>query len=85
MMKGIEFELSIVTEEETEYLHIPAEAYRSIMQESAAASNYTNEVMGARFSDVMWLLNQVLYKKLDSAWRPFCWKKKILKRQRTGC
>ena len=46
MMKGIEFELSIVTEEETEYIHIPAEAYRSIMQESAAASNYTNEVMG---------------------------------------
>ncbi len=66
MMKGIEFELSIATEEETEYLHIPADAYRSVMQESAAASNYTNEVMGARFSDVMWLLNQVLYKKLDS-------------------
>ena len=36
------------------------------MHESAAASNYTNEVMSALFSDVMWLLNQVLYKKMDS-------------------
>ena len=66
MLRGIEFEISVLTEEETEFLHIPAEIYRSVMQESAAASNYTNEVMSARFSDVMWLLNQVLYKKMDS-------------------
>ena len=84
MMKGIEFELSIVTEEETEYLHIPAEAYRSIMQESAAASNYTNEVMGARFSDVMWLLNQVLYKKLDSRLAAFLLEEKDLEEAADG-
>ena len=84
MMKGIECELSIVTEEETEYLHIPAEAYRSIMQESAAASNYTNEVMGARFSDVMWLLNQVLYKKLDSRLAAFLLEEKDLEEAADG-
>ena len=36
------------------------------MQQSAAVANYTNEVMATRFSDVMWLLDQILNKKLDA-------------------
>ena len=35
------------------------------MEESAAAANYTNELMAARFSDVMWLLEQIMWKSMD--------------------
>ena len=35
------------------------------MQESAAAANYTNELMASRFSDVMWLIEQIMWKSLD--------------------
>ena len=28
-------------------------------------ANYTNELMASRFSDVMWLLEQILWKSLD--------------------
>ena len=28
-------------------------------------ANYTNELMAARFSDVMWLIEQIMWKSLD--------------------
>ena len=35
------------------------------MSESAPLANYTNELMATRFSDVMWLIEQILWKSLD--------------------
>ena len=35
------------------------------MEESAPVSNYTNELMATRFSEVMWLMEQVMWKSLD--------------------
>ncbi len=66
IMSGIEFDIIVEAEEETEFFNIPAVAYKEIMQESAVVSNYTNQLMATRFSDVMWLLDQILHKKLDS-------------------
>ena len=46
-------------------LPIPAEIYKGIMKESAPVANYTNELMATRFSDVMWLIEQIMWKSLD--------------------
>lgn len=35
------------------------------MVESASVANYTNELMATRFSDVMWLIEQIMWKSLD--------------------
>ena len=35
------------------------------MDESAPLSNFTNEVMATRFSDVMWLVEQIMWKSFD--------------------
>ena len=35
------------------------------MEESAPLSNYTNELMASRFSEVMWLIEQGLWKSMD--------------------
>ena len=35
------------------------------MAASAPLANYTNELMASRFSEVMWLLEQVLWRRLD--------------------
>ena len=35
------------------------------MEESAALSNYTNELMASRFSEVMWLVEQILWHSFD--------------------
>jgi len=65
MMRSIQFEVTIEAEKETDLWVIPAEIYQSIMEESAPVANYTNEVMATRFSDVMWLIEQIMWKSLD--------------------
>ena len=37
-----------------------------LTEESIAAANYTHELMAARFSEVMWLLDQILFRRFDS-------------------
>lgn len=65
IMRSIQFEVTIEAEKDTDLWLIPAEAYQKVMQESAPLSNYTNEIMAARFSDVMWLMEQILWKRFD--------------------
>ena len=65
MMRSIQFEVTIEAEKDTELWVIPAETYRQVMEESAPLSNFTNEVMATRFSDVMWLVEQIMWKSFD--------------------
>lgn len=65
MMRSIQFDVTIEVEKDTELWVIPAETYKQVMDESAPLSNFTNEVMATRFSDVMWLVEQVMWKSFD--------------------
>ena len=65
IMRSIQFEVTIEAEKDTDLWIIPAEIYKGIMKESAPVANYTNELMATRFSDVMWLIEQIMWKSLD--------------------
>lgn len=65
MMQSIQFDVTIQAEKDTELWVIPAEVYRQIMEESAPLSNYTNEIMASRFSEVIWLMEQIMWKSMD--------------------
>ena len=65
VLRSIQFEVTIEAEKETSLWVVPPEVYKQIMEESAAVANYTNEVMASRFSDVMWLMEQVLWQSFD--------------------
>ena len=65
MMRSIQFDVTIEAEKDTELWIIPSEIYQNIMSESAPLANYTNELMATRFSDVMWLIEQIMWKGLD--------------------
>lgn len=65
IMNSVQFDITIAAEKNTEVLVIPSEVYKSIMEVSAPLANYTNEVMASRFSDVMWLIDQVMWKSFD--------------------
>lgn len=65
IMNSIQFDIVITAEKDSEVLLIPSEIYKGIMNVSAPLANYTNEVMASRFSDVMWLVDQVMWKSLD--------------------
>ena len=65
ILRGVQFDITIEAEKDTAFWVIPAELYRRLLEESAPAANYTNEIMAARFSEVMWRMEQILWKRLD--------------------
>ena len=65
MMRSLQFDVIISAEKDTDLWIIPTEVYRTIMEESAPVANYTNELIATRFSEVMWRVEQVLWKSMD--------------------
>ena len=53
------------------------------MDESAPVANYTNEVMAERFSDVMWLIEQILWKSFDKRLAAFLLEESALENSTT--
>ena len=64
-MNSIQFTVNIEAEKDTDFWLIPPDIYRSIMEKSAPLSNFTNQIMAARFSEVMWLIEQIMWKSFD--------------------
>lgn len=65
IMRSIQFDIAVTAEKDTQLWVIPAEVYKRIMEQSAAVANYTNEIMASRFSEVMWLMEQVMWNSMD--------------------
>lgn len=65
ILNSIQFDITIVSEKPTEFWLIPPAFYKSLMERSALVANYTNQIMASRFTDVMWLMEQILWKSND--------------------
>ena len=65
MLRGIQFDITIEAEQDTRFWIVPAEVYQRAMTQSIELSNYTNQLMAERLSDVMWLLEKVLWQSFD--------------------
>ena len=65
MLNSIQFEITITAEKETEFWIIPPYVYKNLMDNSLAVSNYTNQIMATRFTDIMWLVEQIQWKSFD--------------------
>lgn len=65
MMQSIQFDITIEAEKDTEIWVIPTEIYKDVMNRSAALANYTSQLMATRFSEVMWLIEQIMWKRQD--------------------
>lgn len=65
VFSGIQFDVSVEVEKDTEFWLIPPNVYRELMERSTAVANYTNELMASRFSEVMWLMEQIMFKSFD--------------------
>ena len=65
MMHSIQFDITIEAERDTDFWLIPTDVYKQMMATSAPLANYTNEIMASRFSEVMWLMEQIMWKSFD--------------------
>lgn len=66
IMRNIQFDIQIEVEADTDAFVLPPVLYDRLSKESALMANYTNELMASRFSNVMWTLEQILFKSMDS-------------------
>ena len=82
-MNNIQFTLSIEAEKDTDFRVIPPGIYRSMMEKSAPLANYTNQIMSARFSEVMWLMEQIMWKSFDRRLAEFLQEESILEETST--
>jgi len=81
MIRGLQFDVMVCAEEDTKVLHIPTSVYQKLMEESIIVANYTNELMASHFSEVMWLMDQIMNKKLDTRIAAFLMEESELRQQ----
>ena len=83
MMRNIQFDVTIEAEKDAEVWVIPADVYKKLMEESVAVSNYTNDLMSSHFSEVMWLMEQVMWKSFDKRLADFLVQECVLEGENT--
>jgi len=64
-MPDMQFDIMIEAEKDSEFWSIPACLYKNLMDESLAVANYSNSLMSSHFSEIMWLMEQIMWKSFD--------------------
>ena len=65
IMQNIQFDITISAEKDTEFWIIPPGFYKDLMYRNIEAANYTNDLMASRFTELMWLVEQIMWKSFD--------------------
>lgn len=78
IMRNIQFEVIIEAEKDSEIIVLSPHIYKKLMEESAAVANFSNQVMGSRFTEVMWLIEQIMWKSFDKRLASFLIEESVL-------
>ena len=65
VMPNMQFNIMIEAEKDSEFWSIPACLYKNLMDESLAVATYSNALISSHFSELMWLMEQVMWKSFD--------------------
>jgi CRP/FNR family transcriptional regulator len=64
-MPNMQFDIFIEAEKDSEFWVIPACLYQNLMDESIVLSNYSHNLITNHFSELMWLMEQIMWKSFD--------------------
>lgn len=65
VLRDIQFKITVEAERDSELWVIPSEVYGRLVATSSVVANYANQLMASRLTDVMWLVEQVMWKSFD--------------------
>lgn len=65
-MSNIQFDVMLESEVDSEVVIISPCVYKELMDTSLPVAKYTGELLSSKLSEVMWLMDQVLNKRVDS-------------------
>ena len=78
VIHDLQVELCVQAETDAAFWQISPEVYRTLMERSPALLQFTNQLTAGRFSDVVWLMNQVLWKRFDQRLAAFLLEERAL-------
>ena len=65
VMPDMQFNVMIEAEKDSEFWSIPACLFKNLVDESLAVSNYSRNLLSGNFSELMWLMEQIMWKSFD--------------------
>ena len=65
VMPDLQFNVMIEVEKDSEFWSIPACLFKNLADESLAVSNYSRSLLSSNFSELMWLMEQIMWKSMD--------------------
>ena len=65
VMPDMQFNIMIEAEKDSEFWSIPACLFKNLVDESLAVSNYSRSLLSSNFSELMWLMEQIMWKSFD--------------------
>ena len=65
VMPDMQFNVMIEAEKDSEFWSIPACLFKNLMDSSVTVSNFANSLMSSHFSELMWLMEQIMWKSFD--------------------
>ena len=65
VMPDMQFNVMIEAEKDSEFWSIPACMFKNLVDESLAVSNYSRNLLSGNFSELMWLMEQIMWKSFD--------------------
>lgn len=65
VMRSMQFEIMISAEKDSQVWIIPPHIYKQLVEQSAPVANFANELMATRFTEVMWLIEQIMWRSQD--------------------
>ncbi|NCB03288.1 MAG: Crp/Fnr family transcriptional regulator [Spirochaetia bacterium] len=65
LIRNITFDVHIMAEKETTMLRIATDSYKEAGKTNSGVLDFTNELVSSRFSDVMWVVEQIVFMSFD--------------------
>ena len=65
VLRSIQFDVIIEAEKDACIWFIPPHVFKQLTEQSTPMANFTNDIMATRLSEVMWLMEQIMWKSLD--------------------
>ena len=65
VMPSVQFEVIVEAEKDCDLWVLPSCLFKNFMEESAAVANYASQLISSRFSEVMWLMEQIMWRSFD--------------------
>ena len=65
VMPDMQFDVRIEAEKDSDFWSIPACLFKNLVEESLAVSRCSQNLLSSNFSELMWLVEQIMWKSMD--------------------